>query len=103
TIVDVMKGKVVCANTVDYSTVEAIQTKRSEKNFIVNVDTLLEGRMIKDENEIYAIAKAAKVLDDLYEICTHEVRIGLSERALQAKIIFEAMQLGSNAACQKSP
>jgi Xaa-Pro aminopeptidase len=102
TFIDVAKGKVVCADYADYSTVEAIQTKSSETNFIVNVDTLLEGRMIKDENEIYAIAKAAKVLDDLYEICTHEVKIGLSERALQAKIIFEAMQMGANAACHKS-
>ena len=102
TFIKLVKGKVVCADYVDYSTVKAIQTKSSEKHFIVNADTLLEGRMIKDENEIYAITKAAKVLDDLYEICTHEVKIGLSERALQAKIIFEAMQMGANAACHKS-
>lgn len=58
--------------------------------------------MIKDESEIYAISKAAKVLDDLYEICTHEVKIGLSERTLQAKLIFEAMQMDANTACHKS-
>jgi Xaa-Pro aminopeptidase len=102
TFINAINGKVVCADYADYPTVEAIQTKVSKKHFIVNADTLLEGRMIKEENEIYAISKAAKVLDDLYEICTHEIKIGLSERDLQAKLIFEAMQMGANAACLKS-
>ncbi|MGB6673139.1 MAG: aminopeptidase P family protein [Candidatus Nitrosopolaris sp.] len=102
TFINAVKDKVVCADYADYLTVEAIRTKASKKHFIVNADTLIEGRMIKEENEIYAISKAAKVLDDLYEICTHEIKIGLSERALQAKIIFEAMQMGANSACLKS-
>jgi Xaa-Pro aminopeptidase len=102
TFINEAKGKIVCADDADYSTIEAIQARSSEKHFIVNADTLVEGRMIKDENEIYAISKAAKVLDDLYEICIDEVKTGLSERALQAKLIFEAMQMGANTACQKS-
>lgn len=96
------KGKIVCADDPDYSTVEAIQRRSSENNFIFNADTLVEGRMIKDESEIYAISKAAKVIDELYEICTHEIKIGLSERALQAKLIFEAMQMDAKTACYKS-
>src|ERR1700758_5648915 len=59
TFTKLVKGKVVCADYTDYSTVKAVQTKSSEKHFVVNADTLLEGRMIKDENEIYAITKAA--------------------------------------------
>ncbi|MGC2683697.1 MAG: M24 family metallopeptidase, partial [Candidatus Nitrosopolaris sp.] len=102
TFINEAKGKVICTDDADYSTVQAIQTRSSEKHFIVNPDTLVEGRMIKDESEIYAISKAAKVLDDLYEICTHEVKIGLSERTLQAKLIFEAMQMDANTACHKS-
>ncbi|MGB8935973.1 MAG: Xaa-Pro peptidase family protein [Candidatus Nitrosopolaris sp.] len=102
TFINEAKDKVICTDDADYSTVQAIQTRSSEKHFIVNPDTLVEGRMIKDESEIYAISKAAKVLDDLYEICTHEVKIGLSERTLQAKLIFEAMQMDANTACHKS-
>lgn len=101
-LINVVKGKLVCADYPDYSTLEAIRTKSSKKHFIVNPDTFLEGRTIKDENEIDVIGKAAKVLDELYEICTHEIKIGLSERALQAKVMFEAMQMGANAACHKS-
>jgi Xaa-Pro aminopeptidase/Xaa-Pro dipeptidase len=101
TFINEAKGKRVCVDDLDYSTVEAIQRRSSEKHFF-NADTLVEGRMIKDEGEILAISKAAKVLDELYEICTHEVKIGLSERALQAKLIFEAMQMDAKTACYKS-
>lgn len=100
TFINETKGKVVCADDAGYYIVEAIQRRNS--SFIVNADTFLEGRMIKDENEIGAISKAAKVIDDLYEICTHEVKKGQSERSLQAKLIFEAMQMGANIACQNS-
>jgi Xaa-Pro aminopeptidase len=96
------KGKIVCADDPDYSTVEAIQRRSSENNFIFNTDTLVEGRIIKDKSEIYVISKAAKIIDELYEICTHEIKIGLSERALQAKLIFEAMQMDAKPACYKS-
>ncbi|HYA85120.1 MAG TPA: M24 family metallopeptidase [Candidatus Bathyarchaeia archaeon] len=102
TFINEAKGKIVCADDPDYSTVEAIQRRSSEKHFIFNTDTLVEGRIIKDEREIYAISKAAKVLDELYEICIDEVKIGLSERALQAKLIFEALQMDAKTACYKS-
>ncbi|MGC2570301.1 MAG: aminopeptidase P family protein [Candidatus Nitrosopolaris sp.] len=102
TFINEAKGKIVCADDPDYSTVEAIQKRSSEKHFIFNADTLVEARMIKDESEIYAISKAAKVLDELYEICTDEIKIGLSERALQAKLIFEAMQMNAKIPCYKS-
>ncbi|HET7147569.1 MAG TPA: aminopeptidase P family protein [Candidatus Nitrosopolaris sp.] len=102
TFINAIKGKVVCADYADYPIVQAIQTKTSKNEFIVDADALTEGRMIKEENEILAISKAAGVLDDLYEICTHEIKIGLSERILQAKIIFEAMQMGASTVCIKS-
>jgi Xaa-Pro aminopeptidase len=102
TFIDEAKGKTVCADDPDYSTAEAIQRRSSEKHFIFNADTLFEGRMIKDETEIYAICKAAKVIDELYEICTQELKIGLSERALQTKLVFEAMQMDAKTACYKS-
>ncbi len=102
TFINEAKGKIVSADDPDYSTVEAIQRRSTEKHFIFNADTLVEGRIIKDEREIYAISKAAKVLDELYEICIDEVKIGLSERALQAKLIFEAMQMDAKTACNKS-
>ena len=102
TFINEAKDKIVCADDPEYSTVEAIQRRSSQKHFIFNTDTLVEGRIIKDEREIYAISKAAKVLDELYEICTDEVKIGLSEHALQAKLIFRAMQMDAKTACYKS-
>jgi Xaa-Pro aminopeptidase len=100
TFINETKGKVVCADDGGYYIVEMI--RRMNSSFIVDADTFHEVRMIKDENEIGAIAKAAKVIDDLYEICTHEVKKGLTERSLQTKLIFEALQMSANIACQSS-
>ena len=50
--------------------------------------------MIKDNDEIKAISNAARIIDTLYEICMQEIRVGMSERELQAPLIFEAMKKG---------
>jgi Xaa-Pro aminopeptidase/Xaa-Pro dipeptidase len=59
-------------------------------------------RRIKDEAEIKIISKAAQILDKLYEICKEEMKVGLSERDLQANLIYEAMKMGANPPSYKS-
>ncbi|HKR57333.1 MAG TPA: aminopeptidase P family protein [Candidatus Nitrosopolaris sp.] len=95
------KGKVICGDNADYLTVQAVQNGNPDCNFTVNPDTYFEGRMVKDESEVYAISSAAKSLDALYEICVDEIKVGLEERSLQAKLMFEAAQMGANIACHK--
>jgi Xaa-Pro aminopeptidase/Xaa-Pro dipeptidase len=68
----------------------------------VDADILYQGRMIKEEGEIFALSEGAKILDDLYDFCTSELKIGETERALQAKIVFESMQMGANLVNTKS-
>jgi Xaa-Pro aminopeptidase/Xaa-Pro dipeptidase len=48
------------------------------------------------------ITKSARILDKLYDICTEEIRQGVSERDLQAKLIYEAMKMGANPPSYKS-
>jgi Xaa-Pro aminopeptidase/Xaa-Pro dipeptidase len=52
--------------------------------------------MIKDYEEIQLISKAAAIIDTLYQISSKEIRAGLSERQLQAKLVYESMMMGGN-------
>jgi Xaa-Pro aminopeptidase/Xaa-Pro dipeptidase len=90
----------VCSDCSDYSTIESI--RKYSGDILVNTDPFLQARRIKDHSEIRIISKAAKILDKLYEICEEEIKVDLSERDLQAKLIYEAMKMGANPPSYKS-
>ena len=95
----------ICTDCDDYSMIEAIRQGGGDgkKSFImIDKGPFFQSRLIKDEDEIKAIAKVARILDNLYQICVEEIKIGLSERDLQAKLIFEAMKMGANPSSYKS-
>ncbi len=100
TFVSQVKGSRVCSDCSDYSTVESI--RKQGIDIVVNTDPFFQTRRIKDQTEIKVISKASKILDRLYEICQEEVKVGLSERDLQAKLIYEAMKMGANPPSYKS-
>ena len=100
TFVSQVKGSRVCSDCSDYSTVESI--RKQGIDILVNTDPFFLTRRIKDEAEIKVISKAAKILDKLYEICKEEMKVGLSERDLQANLIYEAMKMGANPPSYKS-
>jgi Xaa-Pro aminopeptidase/Xaa-Pro dipeptidase len=68
----------------------------SHQILLSNSKPFYEARMIKDEKEISCISKTANILDKLYETCTEKIKEGLSERELQAKLIYEAMKMGAS-------
>ncbi len=39
------------------------------------------------------IKRASQILDKLYQICTEEIKIGMSEKDLQSKLVCEALKL----------
>jgi Xaa-Pro aminopeptidase/Xaa-Pro dipeptidase len=94
TFVSLIKSSKVCTDCSDYSTIGSI--RKQGGNILVNTDPFFLTRRIKDQTEIKVISKAAKILDNLYEICEEEMKVGLSERDLQANIIYEAMKMGAN-------
>ena len=95
-----IKGRRVCSDCSDYSTVGSIREHGGD--ILVNTDPFFLTRRIKDHSEIQVISKAAKILDKLYKICEEEIKVGLSERDLQAKLIYEAMKMGANPPSYKS-
>jgi Xaa-Pro aminopeptidase len=100
TFVSQVKGSRVCSDCNDYSTIGSI--RKHGGDIFVNTDPFFHTRRIKDHSEISIISRAAKILDKLYEICEVEIKIGLSERDLQANLIYEAMKMGANPPSYKS-
>jgi Xaa-Pro aminopeptidase len=87
--------KMTCTDCSDHAIIRKIQDEIGAKSLIVNVEPFFLTRIIKDEEEIEMIEMAARILDTLYRICTEEIKVGLSERELQARLLFEAMKLGT--------
>jgi len=100
TFVSQIKGSRACTDCSDYSTVESV--RKQDGDISVNTEPFFQTRRIKDAAEIRVISKASRILDKLYEICEDEIKAGLSERDLQAKLIYEAMKMGANPPSYKS-
>ena len=100
TFVSLVKSSKVCTDCSDYYSVGSIRKQGGD--ILVNTDPFLLTRRIKDQAEIKVISKAAKILDKLYEICEEEMKVGLSERDLQANLIYVAMKMGANPTSYKS-
>lgn len=100
TFVSQLKKSKTCTDCAQYSTVESVRKQGGD--IYVNTEPFFQTRMIKDDTEVKIITKASGILDKLYEICNEEIKIGLSERDLQAKLIYEAMRMGANPPSYKS-
>ncbi len=100
TFVSQIKNSKTCTDCSDYSTVESVRKQGGD--IAVNTDPFFQTRRIKDEAEIKVIAKASRILDKLHEICEDEIKAGMSERDLQAKLIYEGMRMGANPPSYKS-
>ncbi|MFL6480852.1 MAG: M24 family metallopeptidase [Nitrososphaera sp.] len=100
TFVSLVKKSKVCTDCSDYSTVDSI--RKQDGNILVNTDPFFLTRRIKDQAELKVISKASKILDNLYEICEEEIKVGLSELELQACLIYEGMKMGANPPSYKS-
>lgn len=93
-------GLNACTDCSDYSTVESV--RKHGATIEVNTEPFFQARRIKDDAELVVISRAAKILDKLYEICSEEIKSGISELELQAKLIYEAMKMGANPPSYKS-
>ena len=82
-----------CSDCNDFKTISTINSKVNKKNFVCDPDRFLTIRSIKDEDEINMIKQSSQILDKLYKICMDEIRIGMSEKDLQAYLVCEALKL----------
>ena len=55
--------------------------------------------MIKDNFEIENIRRASEIIDNLYQVCSEEIKKGKTEKQLQAKLLYEGMKLEGTSTC----
>lgn len=77
----------------DYETIRSILLYTDNSKFVVDEEPYRNSRIIKDEYEIEKIMEASHIIDKLYKICNEEIKAGLTEKQLQSKLLYEAMNL----------
>lgn len=85
-----------CSN---YETVQSILPHTDNSSFVINEDPFRNARIIKDDSEIERIRRASDIIDKLYQVCSEEIKKGMTEKQLQAKLLYEAMELEGTSTC----
>jgi Xaa-Pro aminopeptidase len=83
----------------DYETIQAILPNIDNSKFVVDQSPFRNSRIIKDEYLVEKIKEASQIIDRLYEICKEEIKTGLTEKQLQSRLLFEAMNLEATSTC----
>lgn len=88
-----------CSDCNDFKTIDSIHKKVGKKSFICDSQPFLIVRSVKGEEEISMIKKSSEIIDRLYQVCVEEIKVNLSEKDLQAKLVCEAMNRGGTFPC----
>ena len=83
----------------DYETAQSILPYTDNSNFVIDEYPFRNARMFKDDSEIQKIRRASEIIDKLYQVCSEEIRKGVTEKQLQAKLLYEAMKLEGTSTC----
>jgi Xaa-Pro aminopeptidase len=83
----------------DYETIQSILPHTDNNNFVINEDPFRDARIIKDDFEIEKIKRASDIIDKLYQVCSEEIKKGITEKQLQAKLLYEAMKRDGTSTC----
>ena len=91
-LVSKIKGKNACTDCQNFDVMQSI--KKSLPKIKHSVEPFHDSRIIKDSNEIAVLKKASKIIDEMFELCTKEIKIGLKESELQAILMSYAIKRG---------
>lgn len=83
----------------DFETIQSILPHTNNNNFVINDDPFRNARIIKDDFEIEKVRRASEIIDKLYQVCSEEIKKGITEKQLQAKLLYEAMKLEGTSTC----
>ncbi|VVC05350.1 Xaa-Pro dipeptidase [uncultured archaeon] len=99
-LVDTIKGRKICTDTNNYDIIQSL--KKNLPRVRSSTEPFYQGRQVKDKNEIAILRKCSSILDEMYEICVEEIKIGMSEMELQTILMSYAMERGAFATGYKS-
>jgi Xaa-Pro aminopeptidase/Xaa-Pro dipeptidase len=93
TLLSHLDENAVCTDCTNIDTFERIRKKI--RKLVYSVEPFYQSRKVKDSTEIRVIAQAAGILDKLFAVCEKRIADGITERQLQAKLLYEAMTMGA--------
>lgn len=100
TLIDNVKGKKICTDTNNYDMV--LSLKKSLPRVRPSTEPFYQARQVKDRGEIDILKKCSSILDEMYELCVDEIKIGMSEMELQTILMSYAMEQGAFATGYRS-
>ena len=84
-----LKGK-VCTDCQNYSIMQSL--KKSFPKIKNSIEPFQKTREIKDEKEIILLKKASKIIDNMFKICTKNIKPGQKESELQSILMSYAIK-----------
>ena len=85
-----LRGRRACTDARDHQTVSAL--RRKMPGILVDPAPFLGARMVKDDEEISALRRASRLIDEMFELCASKMRAGMRESELQALLMSHAVQ-----------
>jgi len=84
-----IKKKKVCTDCQNYSVMTSL--KKSIPKIKSSSDPFYNVRIIKDDHEITVLKKASKIIDEMFSLCSNEMKVGQKESELQAILMSYAI------------
>ncbi len=100
TLIREVKGKKICTDTNNYDMIQSL--KKNLPKVRSTTEPFYQARQVKDHEEIVILKKCSSILDEMYELCVDEIKIGMSEMELQSILMSYAMERGAFATGYKS-
>lgn len=100
TLISAVKGKRICTDTKNYEVIQSL--KKNLPRVRPSSEPFYGARQVKDSGEIAVLRQCSEILDNMYELCLDEIRVGMSEKELQALLMSFAMEKGAFSTGYKS-
>jgi Xaa-Pro aminopeptidase/Xaa-Pro dipeptidase len=100
TLIDIIKGRKICSDTNNYDVIQSL--KKNLPRVRSSTEPFYQARQVKDKEEIAILRKCSSIIDEMYELCVDEIKIGMSEMELQTILMSYAMERGAFATGYRS-
>ena len=84
-----IKGASVCTDTTDYAVLKSL---KKTARITPSQEPFYNSRMIKDESEIRILARASRLIDEMFGLCQNQMKAGQKESQMQAVLMSYAAQ-----------
>ncbi len=88
-VAGLVRGCKVCTDCQNYTTMSAL--KRSIPKIKNAPEIFHDARMIKTTDEIRILKRASRIIDEMFDLCTKEIKEGLRESELQSILMSYAV------------